>query len=188
MALVRIYIPVSGHNELYYKGCTCSSMDNSTTIYLTQFSPEAEMLTGKIPKKCNIVFGYSGDSLPTKAFSRFSNNLLLNKQRTRLNRLIMNGQVKPTENTIIMYYDYKKVRDSQTITESADISKLQQLIHAQNGVPKDKNMNYAPIIKLPCWLSASMFLQHICNYLNLIKWLTGTMKRDNKVSCPSDHT
>lgn len=181
MSLVRIFIPTFRDNasEIYFKGFSGDSSDSSLTIYLTKFGSEAEIGTEKRLRKSNVIYGYCGESLP-KEYSRSASSILLNKQRTQLRQLVINGQYKSTENTIIMYYDYDKIRDSQTITESSDISKLQELIHKQNGLSQNK-MSYNPSMTIPYWISSSMFLQHICNYLNLVKWLMGTTKKDSKV-------
>lgn len=182
MALLRVFIPVfpGNCNEIYFKGFTSDTSDSSFTIYLTKFGSKAEIVTEKLHKKSRSIYGYCGDGIP-KDFSRFSGIILLNKERSQVTKLVIDGQLKSTNNSIIMYYEYDKIRDSQTITESADILMLQDLIHKQNGVSHN-TINYVPSIKIPYWISSSMFLQHICNYWNLMKWFMGTVKKDNKVS------
>lgn len=184
MGLIRIFIPVfrDKNNEIYFKGYISGFSESPITIYLTKFGSKTEIVKEKLPKKSNAIYGYCGDGVP-KEFNRSPSSILFNKERTQLKKLVIDGQLKSTSNTIIMYYDYDKVRDSQTITESADISKLQELIHKQNGLSQNK-MSNVQSIKILYWLSSSMFLQHICNYLNLVKWLMGIVK-NSKVSTSS---
>ncbi|KOB74530.1 Phosphatidylinositol N-acetylglucosaminyltransferase subunit Q, partial [Operophtera brumata] len=161
MALVRIFIPAFRDNvsEIYFKGFTGGSSGSSLTIYLTEFSSKAEIVTEKCHRKSNAIYGYCGDGVP-REYSKSTSRILLNKERTQLRQLVINGQYKPINNTIIMYYDYDKIRDSQTITDSSDISKLQDFIHKENGLSQNK-MSYVPSITIPYWISSSMFLQHI---------------------------
>lgn len=182
MTLLRIFVPLfqGDCNEIYFKGCTSGSSDSTFTIYLTKSVSKAEIVTEKLPRKSSAIYGYCGDGVP-KEFSRSSRMIFLNKERNQLRKLVIDGQLKSTNNSIIMYYEYDKIRDSQTITESADISTLQDLIHKENGIAQNKG-SCVPSIKIPYWISSSMFLQHICNYFNLMKWLTDSVKKDNKVS------
>lgn len=155
---------------------------NTTTIYLTKICTESDVLSQKYADTAHTIYAYCGENMPKNKFLKFPNNIIINENRTLLKQLILDGKSRTRNNIIIMQYDYTKIRDSETITETTDSSilQLQSIILEENGMSR-KRRPYKPSLEIPYWLASSMFLQHICNYLNLVKWLIDTVRRDKKV-------
>lgn len=179
---IKIFIPLYARNpeEVYFVGHLVSSY-NTTTIYLTKSCTGCE-LPHNISVKYLSVYAYCGENFINEKFLNIQNNIIINKDRTILKQLTLNGQPQTTSDIIILQYDYTKMRDSQTITDTADASilHLQKTILEENGLSQ-KFKKHSQFFKIPYWLACSMFLQHICNYLNLVKWLMDSVRRDKKV-------
>lgn len=179
---VRILIPIFplDSKEIFFKGYITTSNDNNVTIYITKYDNSDIVWPAK--QRENEIYGYCGEYLPKKVSNRFSNFLDIEQNTTlKINKIQLNGkQVITTTSCILMLYDYNSIKDSQAITDSKNsyFTKLVNLIQEEHGLVNKDDTN----ISNQQWLASSMFLQHICNYWRLLRWLISTLRRDKKVS------
>lgn len=179
---VRILIPIFplDSKEIFFKGYITTSNDNNVTIYITKYANGDIVWPAK--QRENEIYGYCGEYLPKKVSNRFSNFLDIEQNTTlKINKIQLNGkQVITTTSCILMLYDYNSIKDSQAITDSKNsyFTKLVNLIQEEHGLVNKDDTN----ISNQQWLASSMFLQHICNYWRLLRWLISTLRRDKKVA------
>ncbi|XP_072931974.1 phosphatidylinositol N-acetylglucosaminyltransferase subunit Q [Epargyreus clarus] len=189
MPSIRILLPVFPNDirDIFFKGYVVTSEDSVlVTIFVTQFSTANEILTGT-DENDTILHGVCSDSPHKKKNKRCTERhcLILNKEtHLNINKLIINGcEINTVESDIIiLLYDHDKVMYSETLSASDDyFYKLQSLIQKDCKMPVSST-TYKPALNNPDWLTSSMFLQHICNYLNILSWLLGAFKRKEKIS------
>ncbi|KAL0893068.1 hypothetical protein ABMA27_014713 [Loxostege sticticalis] len=187
---VQIILPFipKAKNTIYFKGYVNFLTNSKVTIYITKFSENSEILTEKSKKESkDTIYGVYTDGSQISVSNKsknYVNFIILNQlDELHVTKLILNGyEVDFKDNFILVLYDYNKIRESEVEWEYCDnLSKLQNLILSENDRPQSQD-SYVSILTCPVWLTASMFIQHIINYFNVIKWLIFTMRTDRKIS------
>ncbi|KAI5651876.1 n-acetylglucosaminyl transferase component (Gpi1) domain-containing protein [Phthorimaea operculella] len=183
---IKVLLPIfPTENIVYFKG-TISIVEHQRgqeiIVYVTEYS------FSQIQDSTDDVFTLYGccSEFPVKNDKKYiksKNSLILQKDKDgfRIKELLLLGKSSSTNETecIIMLYDHKKFKSSETVSDTADhFSKLQDYLK-KDVAPASC---YEPAVKGPQWLSASMFAQHLINYYNAINWLLCTLKREKRVS------
>ncbi|XP_028171795.1 phosphatidylinositol N-acetylglucosaminyltransferase subunit Q [Ostrinia furnacalis] len=191
LSSVQILLPsISNTSDvIYYKGYVNFKSDTKVTIYFIKFSENSKTLLEDSDKDMkNIIYGcYSEDGIHSSTFnkSRNYNKLIISNQSGELyiKKLFINGNaIDAKDKCLIVFYDLNTIRESEVEWEYSDeLSKLQQLVLSENRQPESQPYD-ATKLSCPIWFSSSMFIQHVINYFNVMKWLLITIKRDKKVS------
>ncbi|XP_050345972.1 phosphatidylinositol N-acetylglucosaminyltransferase subunit Q [Nymphalis io] len=181
--LVRILLPVlpNGDKDIFYKGYFENSDQNCITIFITIYAHSPKIFKSNQIKE-NVIFGYSSDNVFENKHMKTKNQLITDrKEYPQIKSLIIKGKPKTDADYIIMLYDYNKVRNSETISNSDDyFLTLQGLIHKDAG---DRcNIFCEPSYMNNNWFTSSMFVQHAYNYIYLLKWLLNSVRNKGKVS------
>nr|XP_026488206.1 phosphatidylinositol N-acetylglucosaminyltransferase subunit Q [Vanessa tameamea] len=181
--LIRILLPVlpNDNKDFFYKGYIDNSDHNCVTIFITAYANSPKIFKTK-PLKENIIYGCSSDNVFDKKHMKIENWLITNRNEyPQINSLIINGKPKTDADCILMLYDYNKVRNSETISNSDDyFSTLQGLIHKDAGNHCNKVCESS--FKNNNWFTSSMLVQHVYNYIYLLKWLWKSVRNKKRVS------
>ncbi|CAK1596160.1 unnamed protein product [Parnassius mnemosyne] len=183
---IRILFPLV-HNieeDIYFKGYIKICDDNLITIYITKYSTRNIFLEEN-DKGDDFIYGYCSCNPKFKRkWKRPVNFLILcNLLYPQVQEISIRGkEINIYDNYIIILYDHYVIRNSETLNECNDfISKLQNLVRSDH---KEEYYGavYVPTFRNPSWLVPSMFMQHACNYLNMLIWLILSIGRNRKVS------
>ncbi|KAG6447140.1 hypothetical protein O3G_MSEX004762 [Manduca sexta] len=179
---IKILFPIVPKEcqEFYFKGVVNNS-EHAITVFITKYSTSTNLLFDLNEKTKNSICGYCSSNVSNKLM-HMSNLLVLDQcYPHRINKLVINGKRINTNNLVFMLYDYDVMKKSQIKLDDSDFLDLQILIQNENGRTNETSP-YISNLTTPYWLTSSMFLQHILNYLNLARWLVITIRRDKKVS------
>lgn len=186
---VQIMLPIvpKSYRRIYYKGYVANSGTNIVTIYITRFSKSKFIMDQNEDEK-DVIYGCCGDfqqSIFNKKIMKKLNHLLILKDvnKPQIDKLVINGRiVDGKDRSIIVFYDYDRISESEVEWEYSDnLPKLQQLIQNETSKSPRKTTDET-VLFCPSWLTSSMFIQHVINYLNMVKWLVNTSKQNKKVS------
>ncbi|CAH2106392.1 unnamed protein product [Euphydryas editha] len=182
--LIRILLPdlPLNNEDVFYKGYIKATNKNCITIFITSYATNPKIITTKYVSK-NVINGQRTDNLSENKYKKNESYLIINKsEQPEIKSLFINGKNKTNTDCIIMLYDYNKVCNSETISDSEDyFSTLQTLIHRDLGDFSSK-IPYEPTFKNTNWLTSSMFVQHVYNYIYLLRWLLSTIRKKRRVS------
>lgn len=182
--LVRILLPglPQTNKDVFFKGFIKVADKNCLTIFITTYEINPNIIPLKRVSE-TVIYGYRTDNLSENKFKRNESYLILNKNELpEIKCLVINGKKKTNTDCIIMLYDYNKVCNSETISASEDyFSTLQTLIHKDLG-DYSRNICDEPTFTKGTWFTSSMFVQHMHNYIYLIRWLLCTVRNKRRVS------
>lgn len=182
---ITIILPIFPFDSknVYFKGYVASS-ERKLTLCITKFGNNIESLKKYNDRSKNTIYGFCGETVKKlNEVTNYVNWLSLHrKQGLNVNQLIIDDKmIHSIDDCIIILYDHEKILNSEAIGECGDFIELKDMVQRDYGISPDVT-KYDPILKIPCWLSSSMFIQHILNYMNVLYWLMVSIKRDKKVS------
>uniref|UniRef100_A0A1E1WQB3 Phosphatidylinositol N-acetylglucosaminyltransferase subunit Q n=1 Tax=Pectinophora gossypiella TaxID=13191 RepID=A0A1E1WQB3_PECGO len=182
---IRIILPKFNLNKpTYFKGYVNISEKKELVIYITEYSINYKDITNEESDKDNVITGYCNACPRHRGMDVVHKNTLVLETREGLcvKKMTLNGKnVDKRDNCIIMLYDHEKFKCTETISDSMDyFSELQYLLKDESN--RLNICSFEPVLRTPYWLSSSMFIQHMLNYVNLVNWLISTVKRDKKVT------
>ncbi|XP_013199580.2 phosphatidylinositol N-acetylglucosaminyltransferase subunit Q [Amyelois transitella] len=186
MTTIKIFLPVvpKPERDVYFKGYINKTELQSYTISVNKYANNIDDLDDKNKLTNNVIYGqlcgYQSNMIDKcKGYSSWL--LLEQKENLTIHRLFINGnEIQGTENCILMLYDYEKVVNSEYIDQNSDFYVFQKTIRADYGCAQEVS-SYTPYLKIPDWLSSSMFIQHIVNYFNMLYWLVISLRKNKKI-------
>ncbi|KAJ0177225.1 hypothetical protein K1T71_007234 [Dendrolimus kikuchii] len=188
MSSARLLIPFfPTEKEVFFRGYVFLCNQNALTIYIVNFfTNPSNLFDMDTNSKQELIYGYWGKNIPFKKLRQSNNYIVINQNEhsiPQLNKLIYLGkEINIKQNCIFVLYNFKTVKESQIMSNTDDyIVQLRRCIQEDSGEQKQVS-TYKPLLQINNWLSSSMFLQYIVNYINLSVWLLTTLKRERKVS------
>ncbi|XP_053607219.1 phosphatidylinositol N-acetylglucosaminyltransferase subunit Q isoform X2 [Plodia interpunctella] len=187
MTSIRIFLPAISKplKDVYFKGFIINAAELQTyTICVIKYANNVDDLIDGHNEAQEIIYGQlcAHQSKIVDENKKYRNWLLLEqKEIPMINNLIIHGnKIENTENCIIMLYDYEKTVNSEFIDQSGEFYDFQKIVKAEYGFTQVVT-NYTPFLRIPDWLSSSMFIQHIVNYINMFYWLVMSIRKDKKI-------
>ncbi|XP_059047019.1 phosphatidylinositol N-acetylglucosaminyltransferase subunit Q [Achroia grisella] len=188
MLSIKIILPVLPNitKDLYFKGYVRITSNFTYSIFITKYSSNIQTLLKENSENEKNIYGKCSDlqNKMKKCRSKIRNWLLLDFVRTniQISELIINGsKIYDTQNCVVIIYEHEAILNSEMICDTGEFLDLQNFVRNEcKEFPC--TVRYEPVFEMPHWLSSSMFIQHILNYINVTKWLFYSIKGDKKMS------